>query len=76
MNTYVFYINEYSFPNDNEVEEKNIAMVCGIDFMTALKYLEDFVKAHPNGRLNDGFCGIEYETEDVKLSAIIEIEED
>ena len=77
MGSYVFYIVEYSFPSDDEVIEKTISEVRGISLLTALKHLGDFVKEHPEGRLNtDMGSAIEYETEDTKLSAFIEYEED
>jgi len=76
MNGYWFYIVEYSLPGDDEVTENTIFEVHEISLLTALNYMSDFVKRHPDGRLNMEFDFIEYETEDTKLSAFIEYEEE
>jgi len=76
MNGYWFYIVEHGFPSNDEVTEKTIFEAHEISLLTALNCMSDFVKRHPDGHLNTEFDFIEYETEDKKLSAFIEYEED
>lgn len=75
MYTYTYRVCQYTFPDDDNVEEKEVLRCEGLNFVEALDKLRIFAIMHPTGHLNEVAAdGIEFESEDATVSAMIEME--
>lgn len=75
LNKFRFMITKFTSIDEDTCEEKLIKLRSNLTLMEALHLLLEFAEEHPNCHFQDR-GGVELETEDAVLSAIIEPEEE
>lgn len=75
MLKFKFYITKFRMIDEDNCEEEVIYEKSDLTLLEALQKLMEFAGNHPDCHFNDR-GGVELETDDASLSAIIEMEDD